>query len=205
MSDDEQPETEQVSGKPSKAPQSAVVTHRAGKSTKRRKKAANSVTAPPTSTMERTLQACNLRLAGFTYAQIATELGLSSPSYARQIVVKALEESINETAAELRVTQNNRYEQLLMTHWGKAIDPQNEHNVQATHTVLSIMDRINAINGVNAPVDVHVTGGTTSTVIHVAGGDSTEYIAAMQAAVEQQKQLAAEQAGAIDTTSEEKS
>lgn len=202
---DEQPETEQVSGKPSKAPQSAVVTHRAGKSTKRRKKAANSVTAPPTSTMERTLQACNLRLAGFTYAQIATELGLSSPSYARQIVVKALEESINESAAELRVTQNNRYEQLLMTHWGAAIDPNNERNVQATHTVLSIMDRINAINGVNAPVDVHVTGGTTSTVIHVAGGDSAEYIAAMQAAVEQQKQLAAEQAGAIDTTSEEKS
>lgn len=157
------------------------------------------------SAKERLALAINLRMTGMSYQQIADQVGYGSRSACRTAVVTALEETVNESAAEYRRVQTSRYEQLMMTHWGKAIDPKNDGNIGATHVVLSIMDKINAINGINAPIDVNVQHSGGATVILYAGGSKDDYMQSLKDAREAQAASEQQQQQAIEAASEERS
>lgn len=84
---------------------------------------------------EKQIQALNLRKAGATFAEIAAELGYSSPSGAYEAVKAALEKAFSEPAEELRQLELARLDEMQAGLWEGAIagDPD------AVNAVLRLM------------------------------------------------------------------
>ena len=70
----------------------------------------------------RRVRAVELKTAGYTYSQVANELGYTSRATAYNIVAKALREQTAEAVADLRDLENARLDALQLTLWDAAID-----------------------------------------------------------------------------------
>jgi orotate phosphoribosyltransferase-like protein len=69
----------------------------------------------------RRVRAVELKTAGYTYAQVADELGYSSRGTAYNIVAKALREQTAEAVADLRDLENARLDALQVALWDAAM------------------------------------------------------------------------------------
>lgn len=96
---------------------------------------------------ERQLKAVELRMAGRTYQEIATELGYAHPSGAHAAVQSVLKEARSEAAEEMRELELDRLNKLLSGVWEKAL----AGDVKAVHAVLAIIDKRSKLAGLYSP------------------------------------------------------
>lgn len=98
-----------------------------------------------------------MRLAGAAYRDIMRALGYRSVAGAWGAVRKALRESLQEPGRELRALEVARLDRLLLRWWPVAIsaDPGAR---EATQTVLEVMRRRAALLGLDAPMQIDITG-----------------------------------------------
>lgn len=118
---------------------------------------------------ERARKAMELRKAGASYSQIAQQCGYSSPSGAYQAVKRVMARIEQESTNELRKTQYERLNQMLLVMWPRV----QGGDEQAIGTALRIMDKMDRLMGTEAPTKVETT--STSAVL-VIDGDSDAYI-----------------------------
>lgn len=95
--------------------------------------------------MERTKQALELRLAGFTYTQIAEKLGYSSRPAAFKAVMNAMKRTLREPAEKVRELELDRLDELLKGLWFY------RSRVDYTDRILKIMERRSKLLGLDAP------------------------------------------------------
>ena len=124
---------------------------------------------------DRTRQALELRKAGATFQSIADQLGWADASGAYRAVAKAMEAMIAEPAQELRSVQYERLNHMLLTLWPRV----QQGELAAMDRAVSIMDRINALWGLNAP-QMSMHQGQTDVVI--IDGSKSDYIEGLKAA-----------------------
>ena len=98
------------------------------------------------------VQALDMRLGGASYRRISKALGVPLAT-AHRHVQRMMREYAAEPATQLRDMEVARLDRLLMGHWGKAIGG----DVNATRTVLSIMDRRAKLLGLDAPARIDLT------------------------------------------------
>jgi hypothetical protein len=108
-------------------------------------------------TAERRYRALELRKAGMGYAEIAKQLGLSSPGNAYRIVKNALKATYREPADDVRKLELERLDRLTMALWKRAQNGEAE----AIDRVLKLMDRRAKLLGLDAPEKTEHTGGIT--------------------------------------------
>jgi orotate phosphoribosyltransferase-like protein len=91
----------------------------------------------------RRVRAVELKTAGYTYAQVADELGYSSRGTAYNIVAKALREQTTEAVADLRVLENARLDALQVALWDAAMTG----DISAVVAVVKIVKARVRLNG----------------------------------------------------------
>jgi len=69
----------------------------------------------------RRVKAVELKAAGYTYAQVANELGYTSRGTAYNVVAKALKEQTAEAVADLRQLENSRLDAMQLALWDAAM------------------------------------------------------------------------------------
>lgn len=104
-------------------------------------------TASRIKTAEKERDALELRKGGATFEQIAREVGYSDGSGAAKAVSRALADTIQEPAADLRRLELERLDSLLAALWPKAIDG----DAQAVDRCLRVMERRASLLGLDAP------------------------------------------------------
>lgn len=108
---------------------------------------------------KREARALELRAAGWTYAQIAAELGCTLQG-ARAMVLRALDRLGYEDAEKLRRLELRRLDRLLEATWEKAI----AGDLGAVDRVLRIMEVRARLAGLNAPEKRQVEAAIRSAV-----------------------------------------
>lgn len=105
---------------------------------------------------ETMLQAAQLRAAGATFREIGEALGIDY-TWARTLVLKALEAAAYEAADMMRVQEGQRLDRMQRAVWRDAING----DVVGINTVLKIMDRRAKLFGLDSPVklDARVSVG----------------------------------------------
>lgn len=100
-----------------------------------------------------------LKLAGASYSTIAKTLGYSSAYRARQAVEQVLANSADspEDRDKMRELTARRYDRLLQSVMGKAVDPRSPDHLAYNARALAIVDRIGKLWGVEAPAQVQVS------------------------------------------------
>ena len=131
------------------------------------------------SAREKQRRAMALKLAGASYAQIAENLNYATSSGAHKAVTRAMHNSLQENASELRRIHYGRLEHMLMLVWPDV----NHGETSAINTALSVMDRMERLFGLNVAEKVDINTGPRETVI-MADGDKSEYIEALKRAIE---------------------
>lgn len=101
----------------------------------------------------REAHAIQLRLAGASYSQIATQLGYKGPSGAYHAVMRGLAHFAVEPATKLRDMEAARLDALMMAHWQRAVNG----DIDATRVVLDIMKRRAALLGLDAPQRIDIS------------------------------------------------
>jgi hypothetical protein len=124
-------------------------------------------------TSSRRADLIRLRLTGARYNDPRVlALGYATSGAARKDMIRALEQSRNEEAAEASVyrqLENERLDALLEAAWPRAIEPQpilnregdvigQEIDLRAVETVLKLMDRRAKLNGLDMPVKAELSG-----------------------------------------------
>lgn len=135
---------------------------------------------------ERRARALELRRGGMTYQQIADTLGYYNRQKAHDAVKLVLNEMVEEPAQMVRVFELSRLDRLLRAHWldalkdrpcrrcggaGEVIDKgkvrqcqackgrgSTDRKIQATKTVLSILDRIHRLKGLDEGIPMGEDG-----------------------------------------------
>lgn len=102
------------------------------------------------SAAEKQARALNLRKAGYTFEQIAEDIGYASPSGASKAVYAALKKTIQEPADELRKIELERLDVMLKSLWPFVLKGSPRH----VEIALKIMDRRTAFLGLDAPTQV---------------------------------------------------
>lgn len=96
-------------------------------------------------------QAVKLRIQGATFAEIGKLLTPPvTESWARRLVVQALESSRPENVAQLRKLEQERLDRLIFAVWAKAL----RGDTQAVLSVLRIMERRAKLLGLDAPMKI---------------------------------------------------
>lgn len=109
------------------------------------------------------LQALRLREAGITYRRIAEELGIAV-SWAYQLVTDALKdlnEAAAETAAQVRVIEGNRLDNMWRKLEAEQLNPDGTEkpvNISIMMAQLEVMKRRAKLQGLDAPVQVAMPG-----------------------------------------------
>ncbi len=98
----------------------------------------------------RQLQALELRLAGVTYEQIATQLGYAGRSGAHKAVASALAQTLREPADELRMISAERLDRATLAIWRGV----SGGDTRAIDTLLRIEARRAKLLGLDAPTKV---------------------------------------------------
>lgn len=127
---------------------------------------------------ERRRKALEFRKAGWTYAMIASELGVSVQT-AGNYVTSAMKELVREPAEGIRDLQRERLLHLLATVWPSAISPKADNHEWAVGEVQRIMDRLNLLDGVNAPQTVQHSVEQQIGVL-VIDGSKDDYIQSLR-------------------------
>jgi len=107
---------------------------------------------PRHDTRRREAAVVQLRIAGNTYDQIETQLGLSGKSAAHRIYRRVLDATVAEPAAELRQLEGARLDALQAQWWPRAVDG----NYRAAQIMLKLMERRARLFGLDAPQRVNV-------------------------------------------------
>lgn len=107
---------------------------------------------PRHDTRRREAAVVQLRIAGNTFDQIATQLGLSGRSSANRIYRRVLDATVAEPAAELRQLEGARLDALQAQWWPRAVDG----NYRAAQIILKLMERRARLFGLDAPQRVNV-------------------------------------------------
>jgi hypothetical protein len=97
---------------------------------------------------DRERQAMDLRKAGATFHQIATQLGYRDGGGARKAVVRALSRIPNEAAVDMRAMDSERLDRLLLAVWKDALGG----DLKAMDRALRILDQRAKLLGLNLPV-----------------------------------------------------
>lgn len=104
---------------------------------------------------EREGRALELRKAGYTYAQIAAELGYKSVSAAYGAVVRAMEKLVPvEDAEALRQLEREKLDKMERVLWQQA--EGGDH--AAIDRILRIMERRARLTGIDAPAKQEIKG-----------------------------------------------
>jgi hypothetical protein len=98
----------------------------------------------------RQLQALELRLAGVTYEQIATQLGYASRSGAHRAVESALKQTLREPAEALRELSAQRLDRATTALWRRVQDG----DAHAIDVLLRIEARRARLLGLDAPASL---------------------------------------------------
>ncbi len=93
-----------------------------------------------------------LRIQGFTFDQIATEVGFNGPSGAWQAYERIKNEMIFESVDEARKLELMRLDELQFSLWDRAING----DLPAANCVLKVMDRRAKLLGLDKPEKVEV-------------------------------------------------
>jgi hypothetical protein len=91
----------------------------------------------------RRVRAVELKAAGFTYAQVANQLGYTSRGTAFNVVAKALREQTAEAVSDLRDLENARLDALQAALWDAAMTG----DVRAVTTIVQIVQARVHLNG----------------------------------------------------------
>lgn len=157
---------------------------------------------------ERRRKAVALRLAGWTFPEIADALSYGSVEGARKAVKKAMKENVGEDAQELRQMTIDRLNALLAQVWPSALGGNRDDIIIAQRLVLDI----SRVGGADAPQQVDVNGGAgvTNNVL-IVDGNKEDFILSLKAAAGDpegleafgKKQAAAELAAGDDEDDED--
>jgi hypothetical protein len=110
------------------------------------------------SNTKRTMAAVTLRMAGFSYNAIADELDFSTPRMARQTVIAAIANAGSiEDNKTLREIESARLDRLLASVWKKAIDPENDEQLQYNRRAAELIEQHTRLHGLNAPSVLAIT------------------------------------------------
>lgn len=98
-----------------------------------------------------------LRVAGASFADIATTLGLSSPRRALQVVEQELADRVTDADVDVqRAEASARLEALMASVWPKASNPDDPEHLPAVKTAVGIVDRHIRLHGLDRPSEVIV-------------------------------------------------
>ena len=122
----------------------------------------NTPTAPNRvkQTTETMWKSAQLRSAGATFREIGETLGID-PTWARTLVIRALEASQYEAADLMRTQEGVRLDRLQRAHWAQALGG----DAKASAVVLRCMDRRARLFGLDAPVQAAVEVTVTTSEI----------------------------------------
>lgn len=111
----------------------------------------NSRTTPKNvqTTIDTMHEAAQLRAAGATFREIGKTLDID-PTWARTLVLRALEAAEYEAADLLRTQEGMRLDRLQRAFWPRALNGE----VAAAKLILQVMDRRARLFGLDAPVAV---------------------------------------------------
>ena len=96
---------------------------------------------------ERRRRALELRMEGFTFSEIARQVGYASPSGAYEAVSTALDSAVVDAADEFRKLHIARLEALLVGLWSAAREGQ----LGAVDRALKLLDREAKLLGLDLP------------------------------------------------------
>lgn len=104
----------------------------------------------------RAMAAVALRLGGAGYATIAAQLGYASERRVRDVIERALAESVDnaEDTAHMRQVQHARLERMLTSVWTRANNPKDPDHLAYSARALAIIDRENKMLGLDMPTEV---------------------------------------------------
>lgn len=98
-------------------------------------------------TVEQRKQILELRRAGLSYSDIATQLGIGNRNTIRDIYLAELGLGADEElVAELRAIESDRLDRLQRSIWGKAVGG----DLRAMQSILRIMERRAKLHGLDA-------------------------------------------------------
>lgn len=104
----------------------------------------------------RALAAVRLWLSGASHATIARELGYASAESVRDVIEKALADSVKtaEDIPRARAVRRRQLEELVKVCMPTAMNPKHKDHRNYVHTVASLVDRLVKLDGLDAPVQV---------------------------------------------------
>lgn len=108
-------------------------------------------------------RAASFRAAGLTFREIGERLGCD-PTWARTLVLKALEEAKYESAELMRTQIGLRLDALLATYTGRALQGE----LEAAKFVRSVIADQRQLFGTDAPIRVDVADVTDDAVLVLA-------------------------------------
>ena len=121
--------------------------HNNNRTTEGQGKGASSASPRRISAREKQAKALKLRLAGATFQEIADKVGYAGRQSAQKAVTKAMQDTIQEPADELRRLEMMRLDRLQLAVWPAAM----RGDVKAVTAVLRIMVRRSNLLGLDAP------------------------------------------------------
>ena len=107
----------------------------------------------------RAMAAIALRLGGAGYETIAAQLGYASARRVRDVVERALADSVSDTddIPRMRKVQHARLERMLTSIWTRAINPKDPDHLAYSARALAIIDRENKMLGIDLPQQISVS------------------------------------------------
>ena len=123
---------------------------------------------------ERTIQALELRKAGFTYSVIAEKLGYTGKAAAWDAVNRALKQLKREPAEGVLALELERLDALYKSMYPQAL----KGNLGAVDRCLKISERRARLLGLDAPVKSDISGDLRVVVVYDQDGDDTAEAAA---------------------------
>lgn len=103
-------------------------------------------------TTDTMVKAAQLRAAGATFREIGDSLNID-PTWARTLVLKALEAAKYEAADVMRELEGQRLDRMQRAHWSAALAGDNN----STRTIIRIMERRARLFGLDAPTRLEVS------------------------------------------------
>lgn len=116
-------------------------------------------------------KALQLRIAGHSYDTIAHQLGYTNPQAASTAVNRALSKQASENLKDFVKLQKRRYNYLLAGVFRTALDKDDDKQIAALNAVLSVMDNMNKVWGVDK-----VTGGAADSQVVMIDSESDSYV-----------------------------
>lgn len=107
--------------------------------------------------VEKRKRALQLRKAGATYDQIASQVGYSNRGGAYRAVMQELRDLPRDDAEDVFALETERLDQVLMALWPTAM----KGNVRSAETVIRVMERRAKLLGLDKPVKVSHDGSVS--------------------------------------------